>query len=35
MGMIVDSSVLIAGERGRFDLAAFFVAHGGEAFSRP
>lgn len=30
--MIVDSSVLIAAERGRFDLLSFFAAHQQEAF---
>ena len=32
MGLIIDSSVLIAGERDKFDLAAFFAAHGSEVF---
>jgi predicted nucleic acid-binding protein len=32
MGMIVDTSVFIAGERGRFDLSGFFSAHDDEHF---
>jgi tRNA(fMet)-specific endonuclease VapC len=32
MGIILDSSVLIAVERGRFDLPAFFRARDGEEF---
>ncbi len=32
MGLIIDSSVLIAGERGKFDLPAFFSAHDNEHF---
>jgi predicted nucleic acid-binding protein len=30
MGLIIDSSVLIATERNRFDLAAFFASQGAE-----
>lgn len=32
MGLILDSSVLIAAERGRFDLPALFRANAGEEF---
>ena len=32
MGVIVDSSVLIAAERGRFDLQEFFAANQQEIF---
>ncbi|MBE2285637.1 MAG: type II toxin-antitoxin system VapC family toxin [Prosthecobacter sp.] len=32
MGVILDSSVLIADERGRFDLPALFRARAGEEF---
>jgi len=32
MGVILDSSILIAAERGRFDLARFFRAHPEELF---
>ena len=32
MGLIFDSSLLIAGERGRFDLAAFFQSNASEVF---
>lgn len=32
MGVILDSSILIAAERGRFDLARFFRAFPGEFF---
>lgn len=32
MGVILDSSVLIAAERGRFDLPALFRARAGEEF---
>jgi tRNA(fMet)-specific endonuclease VapC len=32
MGLILDSSLLIAGERGKFNLPVFFKANGHEAF---
>jgi tRNA(fMet)-specific endonuclease VapC len=32
MGIILDSSLLIAAERERFDLPAFHTAHGEETF---
>ena len=32
MGLILDTSVLIAGERKRLDLPALFAAHPGELF---
>lgn len=32
MGVVLDSSVLIAAERGRFDLARFLAAHPAEIF---
>jgi tRNA(fMet)-specific endonuclease VapC len=32
MGLMLDSSVLIAAERGRFDLPALFHANSGEEF---
>lgn len=32
MGLMIDSSVLIAAERGVLDLPAFFAAHAEEAF---
>jgi predicted nucleic acid-binding protein len=32
MGLIFDTSVLIASERKRLDLAALFAAHAGESF---
>lgn len=32
MGLILDTSVLIAGERHRLDLPAFFTAHPDETF---
>jgi tRNA(fMet)-specific endonuclease VapC len=32
MGLILDTSVLIAGERQRLDLPAFFTAHADETF---
>lgn len=33
MGLILDSSLLIAGERGKFDLPAFFQANAAETFA--
>jgi predicted nucleic acid-binding protein len=32
MGLILDTSVLIAAEKGRLDLAALFAAHADETF---
>lgn len=32
MGLILDTSILIAAERGRFDLAALYRAHARERF---
>jgi predicted nucleic acid-binding protein len=32
MGVILDTSVLIAAEKGRLDLSALFAAHEGEPF---
>lgn len=33
MGMILDTSILVADERRRFDLTGFFQAHAQETFS--
>lgn len=32
MGLILDSSIFIAAERGKFDLPKFFLTHAQEAF---